>query len=51
MTDSLQSIGGGGSSYGTNPMLVAQQRLQAATDAQTKLLDIIARNTAVSGLE
>jgi hypothetical protein len=49
--DSMQAIGGGGGFAATNPMMVAQQRIAAANEAQTKLLEVIANNTRSPGIQ
>lgn len=49
VADSKQSIGGGGGFGGANPMLMAQQRIQAAAEAHTRLLETIAENTRSPG--
>ncbi len=49
VSDSSQSVGGGGGSFGSNPILAAQQRVQRAIEAGNNLLEIIARNTAEGG--
>lgn len=41
VADSMQSIGGGGGSYGSDPLLAAQQRLLAIGETQNAYLKII----------
>jgi hypothetical protein len=42
VADSMQSIGGGGGSYGSDPLLAAQQRIAASNAVQEEYLRIIA---------
>ena len=46
VADSMQSIGGGGGSYGSDPMLAAQQRIAESNAIQQEYLRIIAAAAA-----
>lgn len=51
VADSKQAIGGGGGFAASNPMMAAQQRMEALNQAQTRFLEIIANNTRNPGIQ